>query len=139
MLHKTIKEVTELIEKLKFNVAVSKFMIFFNHFSQVKKIQSEEIITKIIVMLSTFAPHISEEILEKLGKNRVEFQQWPSYDEKIIERGSDRIENKIAVQVNGKLRDVFSVPKILLEDREWIKSEVLKSEKVKKHLASCSN
>lgn len=128
---------TQAIEDLRFNVAISRFMVFFNHFSGVKRIQSEELITKVITMLSVFAPHICEEILERFDKNRVEFQQWPSYQEEIISKEEERSDSKIAVQVEGRLRDILVLPGRLLKDRKRIEDEALTLEKVRKHMQDC--
>ena len=74
-------------------------MVFINALYKSPKITSDQI-EGFLVILSTFAPHIAEELLDAFGKNQVMDQMWPIYDESKIKE--DAIE--IAVQVNGKLR-----------------------------------
>ncbi|WP_033161207.1 leucine--tRNA ligase [[Mycoplasma] collis] len=98
--HETIKEVTTSIETLKFNIVISKFMVFINHLYKVEKLQSLEPLKDFLIMLSTFAPHIAEELLEKFKFVQIREQKWPIFNEKLI------ILKKIIVpvQINGKVR-----------------------------------
>jgi leucyl-tRNA synthetase len=105
-LHKTIKGVTEDIEKLQFNTAIAKMMEFINLAYKVEKID-REVGEKFILILSPFAPHIAEEIWERFGHNNtLAYEPWPEYDEELIKE--DTIE--IPIQVNGKLRGKITVP-----------------------------
>ncbi|MBU4452726.1 class I tRNA ligase family protein, partial [Patescibacteria group bacterium] len=100
MLHKTIKKVTEDIDGLRFNTAVSQMMIFVNDVQAQGSISKDSFI-KFLQILCPFAPHLSNELAEGLGVEEVlEATSWPTYDPDLI---VDALV-KIAVQVNGKLR-----------------------------------
>lgn len=107
MMHKAIKKVTNDIEEMKFNTCVSTFMTMVNEFTKAKKINKAEYKT-FLQLLNPFAPHMTEEIWERLGeKTEIAKTPWPSYDEaKTID---DEIE--VPVQVNGKLKTTVKVPK----------------------------
>jgi len=111
LLHKTIKKVGEDIEGFYFNTAISALMILINEIVEQKnKISalplSKEDFFKLLQILSPFAPHISEELAEKLGyKNSIFTTTWPKYDEALIK--DERI--NLVVQVNGKLRATLDV------------------------------
>ncbi|MCX8063754.1 MAG: leucine--tRNA ligase [Candidatus Hydrogenedentes bacterium] len=123
-LHKTIKGVTEDIERLQFNTAIAKMMEFINSAYKTEKID-KEVGEKFILILSPFAPHIAEEIWERFGHNNtLAYEPWPEYDEELIKE--DTIE--IPIQVNGKLRGKIEVPINLSKDE--IISLAKKSEKV---------
>jgi leucyl-tRNA synthetase len=102
LMHKTIKEVTEDIDEIdmKFNTAISYLMIYVNELYKLESI-SKICIENLILLLSPFAPHISEEIWERLGyKECIAFVPWPDYNEKFVQE-----ENVTVVfQVNGKIR-----------------------------------
>lgn len=111
-LHKTIKKVGEDITNFYFNTAVSALMILVNDISTEKnKISalplSSEDFGKFLQILAPFAPHLSEELFQKLGSKTSIFQTaWPVYDEKLIK---DETVN-LVVQINGKLRANLLVP-----------------------------
>ncbi len=129
LLHKTIKKVTEDIEDLKFNTAISQMMIFMNGLGKID-ILPRPMATKFCTLLSPFAPHLAEEIWrEVLGnKETITFEPWPDYNPELV------VEDKVtyAVQINGKVRADFEISK------EATKEEVLSSakelEKVSKYL-----
>jgi leucyl-tRNA synthetase len=84
----------------------------------------------LILLLSPFAPHICEELWEKIGgKESVYLQPWPSYDETLAKAE----EIILVVQVNGKVRDRISVPADI--SGEEMEKVALSSEKVKKYTA----
>ncbi len=121
-LHKTIKKVSADIEKLKFNTAVSALMEFSNAWQQDKKGLSKEDFKKFVMILSPFAPHLAEELWQKLTQktfkdykkeDSVFSQEWPKYDEKLIEE--ERV--TLIVQVNGRVRDRIEVERGISEDR----------------------
>lgn len=98
--HKTIQKVTEDIEKLSFNTAISSLMVFVNEVTADKKI-GRFAAESFLILLSPFAPHIAEELWEKLGHNRsIAHEQWPAFDPS--KTAADEIE--IVFQVNGKVR-----------------------------------
>jgi len=111
LLHKTIKKVSEDMEQLKFNTAISSLMILVN--SVEKDGISKEDFKIAVRLLSPITPYISEEIWEKLGESSsVHASEWPTFDpEKIIESSI-----KIALQVNGKVRNELTVPHDISED-----------------------
>lgn len=99
LLHQTIKKVSEDIESLKMNTAVSALMILLNEFESVPHI-SREAHKTLLQLLAPFAPHIANELAEKAGYSREAWERWPVYDEaKIAEARLT-----IAVQINGKTR-----------------------------------
>jgi len=105
LMHKTIKKVGQDIENMKFNTAISAMMIFINEV-QKEKIMNSRDFESFLIILSPFAPHIAEELWEQFGHTESIFtQSWPSYKENLAQ---DEI-IKIAVQVNGKLRETLDM------------------------------
>ncbi len=105
-LHKTIKKVSEDIESMKFNTAISSLMEFVN------VCQEEEISKKdfqeFLKILSPFAPHITEELWQATGsKGLCCCQKWPKYDQKLTEE--EQI--TLVIQISGKVRDKIEVKK----------------------------
>ena len=99
----TVKKVTNDIETLNFNTAISQMMIFVNDVYKLGKV-NKEMLKGFIQMLSCFAPHLGEELFHSLtGKDTVTYEPWPTYDEAVLEQR--KVE--IAVQVNGKVRGRF--------------------------------
>ena len=110
--HKTIKKVSSDIEEMKFNTAIAAMMELLNEIDKVGSITVDEVKT-LVSMLCPFAPHLCEEIYEKLGgEGFCSLAPWPQYDEaKTI---LDTVE--IAVQINGKLRGVVMMPTGISKD-----------------------
>ena len=101
-LHRTIKKVSEDIELMKFNTAISCLMEFVNSWSALGKNLDKKDMESFLKILSTFAPHLSEELWKELKfKDLCCQQRWPKYDAKLIEK--DKI--LLIVQINGKVRD----------------------------------
>ncbi len=106
MLHKTIKAVTEDIEKLSFNTAISRMMEFTNAIGPLG-VRPKSVLEPFVLLLSPFAPHLAEELWEVLGHTQtLAYEPWPSFDESKI--AEDTVE--IPVQINGKLRGKVRVP-----------------------------
>ncbi len=126
LFHKTIKKVTEDIENLNFNTAISQMMIFVNECLR-HSVLPKSAMANFLVLLSPFAPHIAEEIWEQLGnKKSIFLETWPKYKtEMIVEEVI-----KIVVQVNGKVRDTLAVSADISEND--VKELALGSEKIKK-------
>jgi leucyl-tRNA synthetase len=105
--HATVKKVTEDIESLSFNTAISQMMIFVNAFiPQGGTAVPISAMRTFLLLLNPFAPHITSELWERLGLGgAITAQSWPSYDESCLVE--DEIE--IVLQVNGKLRDRITV------------------------------
>ena len=124
LLHKTIKKVGDDIETFGFNTAISAMMILLNHLSK-QAVKPKSVVEKFVLILSPLAPHIAEELWEKLGHNKtLAYEPWPEYDKELVKEK----EIELAVQVNGKIKD-----KILVAagtDEEQIKLKALDSEKV---------
>ncbi|WBP84328.1 leucine--tRNA ligase [Mycoplasmopsis edwardii] len=108
----TIKDVTNAIETLKFNIAISKLMVFINGLYKVEKLSSTKPLIDFAIMLSTLAPHLAEELLEALKEKQIKDQSWPVVDEKLIQNTVI----KLVVQVNGKVRAVIEKEGDLSED-----------------------
>jgi leucyl-tRNA synthetase len=136
--HKTIKKVTEDIERFHFNTAIAAVMELVNHIYQTKddieatpQAQSvwRETIESLILLLAPFVPHVTEELWEDLGKKESVIKApWPEYDQQAIAEE----EIVIVVQVNGKLRDRLLVP--VSSEAEAIKEMALTSPKVRRHI-----
>ena len=132
VVHETIKKVGEDIEKLSFNTAISQMMICTNAFTQTETVSLKEFVSFLSV-LNPFAPHITEEIHERLcqkfGKEAVLLSEtaWPEFDEKAL----IRTVGELVVQVNGKLRDRILMA--LDAPEETAKELALASEKIKEH------
>jgi len=100
LMHQTIKKVSDDIESMKFNTAVSSLMIYVNTLDKKNKISQEEFKT-LILLLAPFAPHITEELWLLLGrKDSIHIQNWPTYDSKKLIKD----EIILAVQINGKVK-----------------------------------
>ena len=128
IIHQTIKDVSERIEEMKFNTAVSALMICSNYMGEKEAIPKTmmETFTK---LLSPFAPHISDEMWEILGhNNRLAYENWPQYDEKALQTTSVNI----VVSVNGKKRFETEIPTNLSE--EETKEKILSLENVKEYI-----
>ncbi len=104
--HQTVKKVTEDIEALRFNTAISQMMIFVNEAMKLEK-KPKKLMEQFILILSPFAPHIAEELWSRFGKTQtLAYEPWPEYDEgKCVE---ETIE--VVIQINGKLRSKLLVP-----------------------------
>ena len=129
LLHKSIKKISEDIDSMRFNTAVSQLMILFNHMDKEKQI-SKFVFENFILILSPFAPHIAEELWEKLGhKKSLVDGPWPKYDEELAQDSAVNI----GIQVNGKIRDEINLP-FDTEPGKDLGQEILKRDKVKKYI-----
>ena len=105
LLHQTIKKVTEDIEGLRFNTAISQMMVFTNEMTKAE-LRSRALLEPFILLLAPFAPHLTEELWEVLGRPpSVSQQPWPIFDPGLTV--SDRL--TIPIQVNGRLRTKLDV------------------------------
>jgi leucyl-tRNA synthetase len=133
VVHETIKKVGEDIEKLSFNTAISQMMICTNAFTQAAVVPLNEF-TLFLTVLNPFAPHLSEEIHERVAvvfKRQADLlseSTWPSHDPAALVRS----EIEFIIQVNGKLRDRLMVSKDAGEDE--VKSAALASPKIQEHV-----
>jgi leucyl-tRNA synthetase len=105
LMHQTIKKVTDDIELLGFNTAVSSLMILVNELEKKEKVHKTEY-ENLLKLLNPFAPHVTEEIWSELGHSDLLcLTAWPDFDEEQLENE----EMEIGVQVNGKLRATLRV------------------------------
>jgi leucyl-tRNA synthetase len=133
-MHRMIKAVGEDLERLSFNTGISRMMELVNEMyrwlgEENDPNQDGMPVRRVLRVLSTvmapFAPHLSEELWEKLGgKNSVFNQTWPSFDESAL--AAETI--TLVVQVNGKLRDKIEAPADA--DNSTLEKLALNSEKV---------
>lgn len=105
LIHETISKVTDALDNLRFNTGISQLMICLNGFQKYEKISLNS--AKIFLqLLAPFAPHIAEELWERLGEtNSIIEAGWPQFDAKKLVRS----QIKIVIQVNGKLRDELEI------------------------------
>jgi leucyl-tRNA synthetase len=105
--HATVKKVGEDIERLSFNTAIAQMMIFVN---EVMKIETKPraILENFVLVLAPFAPHLAEELWQKLGHtNSLAYEPFPVYDPaKLVETTVE-----VVLQLNGKIRSKISVEK----------------------------
>ena len=128
IMNKTIKKVTEDLDNLKYNTAISSLMILLNEMEKLESVSKKDYRT-LLLLLNPMAPHITEELNEmyELGAHLCD-SKWPKYDEsKLVE---DVV--TIAIQVNGKLRGTIEVPLDTREDK--IKRLATENENVSKHI-----
>jgi leucyl-tRNA synthetase len=105
VLHKTIKAVTDDIDRLSFNTAISRMMEFSNFMSS-QEARPKSVLSQFVLLLSPFAPHIAEELWNVLGHaNTLAYEPWPTYDPALLVE--DSVE--VPVQFNGKLRSKIVV------------------------------
>jgi len=103
---KTIKKVTEDLENLRYNTAISALMEYLNAINNQQSTVNKKDIETLLILLSPFAPYIAEELWRELGHNdSVHNQLWPKYNPKMIQEGKTRL----VLQVNGKVRDIVEV------------------------------
>lgn len=128
VLHQTIKRVTDDLEALRFNTAIAAMMEYVNAATKWES-RPREVLLPLVSMLSAFAPHICEELWERLGQTRVlGHEAWPEYISKY-----DYEDNKlIVVQVNGKIRSKMQVPSSAT--KEDILEQAMEQEGVLKYL-----
>ncbi|MBI4428353.1 MAG: leucine--tRNA ligase [Ignavibacteriales bacterium] len=128
LFHQTVKKVSEDIASLRFNTAISQMMIFVNEATKMNQ-RPRTLMEQFVLLLSPFAPHLAEELWQKLGHTKsLAYERWPVFEpEKAIE---ETIE--IVLQVNGKVRSRVQVP-INTAEPDLVEL-ALKDENVRKHL-----
>jgi leucyl-tRNA synthetase len=128
VLHETILKVTEAIEDLRFNVAISQMMILINQLQKAEA-YSKNSIQVLIQLLAPFAPHLAEELWESLGgKPSIANEPWPQAQKELLVAE----EITIVFQVNGKLRGEGQFPKDV--DKETVLSAAKADPKVQSFL-----
>ncbi len=142
-LHKAIKKVSNDIEVLSFNTAVSSLMILSNRMAEEKEIP-ESVWKKFLILLAPFAPFMAEELYQQLRRTTqtqsassphqsafqsVHEQEWPNYDPELIEENTF----ELVIQVNGKVQDKVELPRGISQ-KEAEKAAV-KRDKIKQAIA----
>ena len=129
LLHQTIKKVGGDIETFGFNTAISAMMILVNHVSRLE-VRPRAVVEPFVLLLAPFAPHIAEELWQRLGHaETLAYEPWPQHDDAVAREK----EVELAVQVNGKIKDRIVVDADA--DEEQIKARALANEKVVAALA----
>jgi leucyl-tRNA synthetase len=127
-IHKTIKKTKEDIDRFSFNTPVSSFMICVNELTSLS-CNNTEILSLLCIILSPYAPHVTEEMWSKMGnKNSISLAEFPEYKKEYI------LENKFKypISFNGKMKFLLELPKTLsISD---IEKEVLNDTKTIKLL-----
>jgi leucyl-tRNA synthetase len=110
--HQTVKKVTEDFENLRFNTAISQMMVFVNEANK-QEVLPHSMMEGFVKLLSPIAPHMGEELWEKLGHSgSISYETWPAWDEaKLVQN-----EVEIVVQVNGKLKTKMTISADLGKD-----------------------
>ncbi len=134
--HTMVKNITDMVEGLKMNTAVSEFMIFTTHLRQLDVINTDMWL-EFIRLLAPFAPFSAEELWQKhlgykefVAENSIHLQPWPKYDAAYTQAAI----TEIPVQINGKLRAQLSVDD--QDTEETIRKKILVNEKLKPYLVN---
>ncbi len=128
LLHRSIKKITEDIEGLRFNTAISQMMIFVNEMNK-RDVRPKAVMEIFVLLLSPFAPHLAEELWRLMGNtNTLAYEPWPEYDPALTVE--DEVE--IVLQVNGKVRDKMTVAKGT--SREDLESAARDNERIQSNL-----
>ena len=132
-LHACIKKVTEDLDGMRFNTAISALMVFVND-AMKWDVKPRAALREFLILLQPFAPHVAEELFAKLvadesnAPKTLAYQPWPKFDPALLVEST----LEIPVQVNGKLRDVLKVA--AEASREELEAAALASEKVKPYI-----
>jgi len=107
LLHKTIRKVTEDLDALAFNTAIAQLMVFTNEMTKLER-RPRAAIEPFVLLLSPFAPHLGEELWNRLGHaDSLAYAPWPAWDPaRVVDETVT-----LAVQVNGKLRATLDLPR----------------------------
>ena len=128
LLHQTIKKVSEDIEHMRFNTAISQMMIFVSTVKEQGSISKESFVT-FLRLLCPFVPHLANELHEQLGgRGFIEQQVWPTHNPELAKEEVITI----AIQINGKVRGTLEISPDIEE--ETAKQLALENENVKKNL-----
>lgn len=127
-LHKTIKKITEDIERFSFNTSVSNFMICVNELTE-QKCNKRIILKELLILVSPYAPHIAEELWEKMGhKESISFAPFPAFNESYLVEDAFNY----PISFNGKTRFMIELPATLTAPE--IEKEIMSREEVQKQL-----
>ena len=127
-LHKTIKKITEDIERFSFNTGVSAFMICTNELTDLK-CHKKEVLEQLVILIEPYAPHIAEELWNKMGHSEsVSTAEFPIFEKSHLVESA----HKYPVSFNGKMRFMVELPLDLSKDE--IEKTVLAHEDAAKWL-----
>lgn len=130
VLHEAIQKVSEDIDGLRFNTAISALMIFVNEANQWEGVP-RSVAEPFVKLLSPFAPHIAEEIWSKFGHDEsLAYEQWPELVEEYLK--AETID--MPVQVNGKVRANITVPADKSKDKDFVLGLAKQQENVERYL-----
>jgi leucyl-tRNA synthetase len=134
VIHKTIKKVSEDLEKFRFNTMLASLMEFTNYLLKIQELGHvsvllwQEAITYLLLLLAPTAPHLTEELWARTGHSySIHSQSWPKWDEELVKK--ERV--TLVIEVNGKLRDRLIVPVSITEAEA--KELALGQEKIMAH------
>ena len=128
ILHRTIKKIEQDTENFSFNTAVSAFMVCVNELADLK-CNKKDVLEKVLILLTPYAPHIAEELWHQLGNNTTILDaEYPVFEEKYLVETS----KEYPVSINGKMR--VTIPISLDVDQSEVEKIVLSNEVVQKWL-----
>ena len=128
ILHHTIQRVSDGLESMSFNTAISAMMELTNHLTK-QTVRPRSVLKTFVLLLSPFAPHLAEELWQAFGATgTLAYERWPSYDANLLK--ADTIE--VPVQINGKLRCKLTVAADT--SKEALEQLALSDEKIKSQL-----
>ena len=128
MLHLTIQRVSDDLESMSFNTAISAMMELTNHLTK-QTVRARRVLKTFVLLLGPFAPHLAEELWHAFGATAsLSFEPWPSYDASLLK--ADTVE--IPVQINGKLKSKLTVAADMT--KEALEQAALNDEKIKSQL-----
>ncbi|MCE2485537.1 MAG: leucine--tRNA ligase [Desulfurellaceae bacterium] len=129
LLHKTIQKVTEDIDGLRFHTALSTLMVLVNEAHKAEQLP-QPLVEQLVLLLSPFAPHLAEELWQRLGHtDSLAYVAWPDYDPALLREDT----RTIPVQINGKLRAKIDIPADA--DQATLLARAREHEKVQEYLA----
>ncbi|SMO90533.1 leucine--tRNA ligase [Fodinibius sediminis] len=130
VLHECIQKVTGDVDDLSFNTAISAMMIFINEAYKWDN-HPKSVLQSFMKLLSPFAPHIAEELWQKLGNEEsIAYADWPELNEEYLVSDTQMY----PIQVNGKVRGEIYVPRDKAKDKEYVLAEAKSVENVAKYL-----
>ncbi len=128
LVHQTVKKVTEDIESLKFNTAIAQMMVCVNELTKLER-RPRWAIERLVLVLSPFAPHLAEELWQRLGHaGSLAYEPWPAWDPALVLEDTVTV----AIQVNGKLRATLELPRDL--EAGQVREAALADERIQKYL-----
>ncbi|HEX6981426.1 MAG TPA: leucine--tRNA ligase [Balneolaceae bacterium] len=131
VLHECIKKVSEDVEELSFNTAISAMMIFVNEANKWDE-HPKSVLREFVKLLSPFAPHIAEELWQKLGNEEsIAYASWPEFKQEYLVSDTQLY----PIQINGKVRGEIHVPRNKAKDKDFVLSQAKAEENVEKYLS----